>query len=356
MVSIRHGVATDTGNLRQQNEDAYVATDRLIAVADGMGGHNAGEVASSLAVTLLQEHADRSFSSITELVDLVGEINTAIYREATSTTDQRGMGTTLTTAALVADAHVPHVLIANVGDSRTYLLREGELRQITVDHSYVQELVHEGLLTAEEARQHPRRNIVTRALGIDSHVQVDSWTIPIMSGDRFLLCSDGLVDEVPVSDVTTTLGKVRDPQRAARALVELAKASGGRDNITAVVLDVLGVTATTTSPPTATSRRKILAAASAAVVLTLVSILSLWGSAARGGYSVEFEGAGEDAVVVIRKGSTWLWIKPTTEESTDIARRDLLPALETEIDRVPAFSSLDDAQNYVSSIRGIAGG
>jgi protein phosphatase len=355
MVSIRHGVATDTGNLRRQNEDAYVATNRLIAVADGMGGHNAGEVASSMAVSMLLQHSERSFSSVSELVELISEINAAIHHEAMSSNGQRGMGTTLTAAALVADSEIPHVLVANVGDSRTYLLRDGELRQITVDHSYVQELVHEGVLTPEEARQHPRRNIVTRALGIDSRVEVDSWTIPLMPNDRFLLCSDGLVDEVLVADVTKTLQQTPDPQKAASALVEMAKSSGGRDNITAVVLDVVDVDSDGPVIQPTFNRRGALAIAISLAVILVAAVVTLWGVAARDGYSVEFEGESEDAVVVIRKGTSWLWLQPTTEQRTDITRADVLPALELEIDRIPTFETREEARAYVNSIAEVTG-
>ena len=129
--------------------------------------------------------------------------------------------------------------LVNVGDSRTYLLRHGRLRRVTIDHSYVQELVATGHITDDEARTHPRRNIVTRALGIDPAVRVDAWTLPIVRGDRFLLCSDGLVDEVRDDDIVEVLRDVEDPQQAAEQLVELANRSGGRDNITVIVVDVL---------------------------------------------------------------------------------------------------------------------
>jgi len=356
MVNIRHGVATDTGNLRQQNEDAVVATDRLIAVADGMGGHNAGEVASALAIAKLQERSTAPISKVDELVDLITEINSAIHREATTTSGQRGMGTTLTAAALVLDDPIPHVLIANVGDSRTYLLRGDELRQITVDHSYVQELVHEGVLTPEEARQHPRRNIVTRALGIDANVMVDSWTVPVIPGDRFLLCSDGLVDEVSVDEVKTLLRQSRDPKNVAQSLVAKAKASGGRDNITAAIFDVLGVEAIEPTEKESNNRKKAFALVAGLAALAIFSVLSLWGVAARGGYSVSFDGTSADAVLVIRKGTNWLWINPTIEESTDISRDDVLPALETEIDREPTFQSFDEASAYVESIAEVTNG
>lgn len=266
------------------------------------------------------------------------------------------MGTTLTVAALVPDDPIPHVLIANVGDSRTYLLRDNELRQITVDHSYVQELVHEGVLTPEEARQHPRRNIVTRALGIDANVMVDSWTVPVMPGDRFLLCSDGLVDEISVDEVKSLLHLAQDPKKVAQSLVAKAKESGGRDNITAAIFDVLTVDAIEPIAKESNRHKKAFALVGGLTALAIFSILSLWGVAARGGYSVSFSGTSADSVVVIRKGTSWLWIKPTIEESTNITRGDVLPALETEIDREPTFESFDEAATYLESIAEVANG
>jgi serine/threonine protein phosphatase PrpC len=148
-----------------------------------MGGHNAGEVASAMAIEHLRGVALNGVASAEAFAQVVRDLNSAIYASATSDTDQRGMGTTLTAAALLAPTEnvdqLSQIVIANVGDSRTYLLRAGELRQLSVDHSYVQELVTEGLLTAEEAHTHPRRNIVTRALGIDAQVSVDTWTMPM---------------------------------------------------------------------------------------------------------------------------------------------------------------------------------
>ena len=143
--------------------------------------------------------------------------------------------------AIVADATPPaeQLALVNVGDSRTYLLRHGRLRRVTVDHSYVQELVATGHITDDEARTHPRRNIVTRALGIDPAVRVDAWTLPLVRGDRFLLCSDGLVDEVRDDEIVAVLDTVTDPQAAADELVALANRQGGRDNISVIVVDVV---------------------------------------------------------------------------------------------------------------------
>jgi hypothetical protein len=150
------------------------------------------------------------------------------------------MGTTLTAVAVMAAPDITtRLVVVNVGDSRTYVRRSGRLRRVTVDHSYVQELVSTGHITEMEARNHPRRNIVTRALGIEPSVKVDTWVLPLVRGDRYVLCSDGLVDEVDDDEINSVLATVADPQEAAEALVLLANHHGGRDNTTVVVVDVL---------------------------------------------------------------------------------------------------------------------
>ena len=242
MAELRWGAATHEGQLRSQNEDHLHAGDRLFVVADGMGGHLAGEVASEMAVTRLRENLPaESDNTLDQVVASIDEANGEIYTGSLENPDQAGMGTTVTTIAVVADPHDDEVFaIANVGDSRGYVLRHARLRQLTIDHSFVQELVAEGAISRDEARVHPRRNIVTRALGIEPTVRVDSWTMPIFQGDRLLLCSDGLVDEVAddaITEILLTHGN--DPQAAADALVDAANAAGGRDNITVVVIDVL---------------------------------------------------------------------------------------------------------------------
>jgi protein phosphatase len=357
MVTINHGVATDTGNLRPQNEDSYLVTDRIVAVADGMGGHNAGEVASAMAVALLQERTGDDVVTVEAFVDVITGINSTIYDEATSASAQRGMGTTLAAVLMVADDAVPHAIVANVGDSRTYLFRDGELRQVSVDHSYVQELVTEGVITPEEARGHPRRNIVTRALGIDPNVMVDSWTVPLIAGDRFMLCSDGLVDEVAVGDITKVLGTVGEPAAASSKLVELAKSRAGRDNITVAVFDVIAaepgsVVVETGKRPRLPVRRLVMAAVALLIITSLVGGAIAAASSARNGYFVAFDGDDIDAVLVIKRGTPegWLWVGPTIDESTTITRGDVLPALEQELDRNPRFADLESATRYVESI------
>ncbi len=242
MAELRWGAATDAGQLRSQNEDNQFAGPGLFVVADGMGGHLAGEVASEMAVNQLSERLrDENEHTLDDLVQAIDDANTDIYDGSVTNPDQAGMGTTVTAIAVVADPHDGEAFgVANVGDSRGYVMRHGRLRQITIDHSFVQELVAEGAITRDEARVHPRRNIVTRALGIEPLVRVDSWTMPIIRGDRFVLCSDGLVDEITDQHITEILAAHQfDPDEAAQALVDAANEAGGRDNVTVIVIDVL---------------------------------------------------------------------------------------------------------------------
>jgi len=360
MLTLAIGAATDTGNLRGQNEDAHIAEQNLFAVADGMGGHNAGEVASAMAIEHLRSIVLSGVSSADAFAQVVRDLNSAIYASATSTTDQRGMGTTLTAAALLtsnSDTDQPsQIVIANVGDSRTYLLRSGELRQLSVDHSYVQELVTEGLLTVDEARTHPRRNIVTRALGIDEQVSVDTWTIPMFDGDRFMLCSDGLVDEVPLDEITEMMREHSTPQHVAERLVTAAKRHGGRDNITVIVVDVnINAVATEVvadiapviaSESTTSIKKRILA-------LVVVVVLCSGGFVAlryqRSGYFVAFTNSSSSATIAIYKGQPGglLWIKPTVVEVSTTKRNAMQSEFQREIDRVQQFDSIDKARSYL---------
>lgn len=234
------GVATHPGRVRTENEDAFVAQAMVFAVADGMGGHQAGEVASAIAASTISDRLANGAASVDVAVAAVVEANAAIFQGAHTNPEQRGMGTTLTmVAALTSESGAGRLVVANVGDSRTYLYRGGRLRRVTIDHSYVQELVSTGHITEAEARSHPRRNIVTRALGIEPMVRVDTWVHPLVKGDRYLLCSDGLVDEADDGEIAQLLAANPQPQAAADALVALANDHGGRDNTTVVVVDVL---------------------------------------------------------------------------------------------------------------------
>ena len=234
------GYASDRGLRRDQNEDSLIAADPVFAVADGMGGHEAGEVASSICVRTLGdapfvgEHLPEVGAP--ELRALLRDADAGI-REATG----GRAGTTLTGAVLVREAGVPCWLVFNVGDSRTYRLTGGVLEQITVDHSEVQELVDMGQITPDEALIHPRRHVVTRALGTGSDTEADYWLIPVEPGDRLLVCSDGLTGEVSDGHLEQILTTVPNPQDACASMVQAALRSGGRDNITVLVVDVEGV-------------------------------------------------------------------------------------------------------------------
>jgi protein phosphatase len=237
MTAFRAATATDAGRVRSSNQDMGLATSNLVAVADGMGGHVGGEVAARLAIETLQ----RSFASsrsASGLVTATSRANRAVYDESERQATLRGMGTTLTAAALVRSGRHERIAVANVGDSRAYVLRGGELVQLTEDHSLVEEMVRNGELTPAEAAVHPHRHILTRALGIDGSVKVDSWEVDPVPGTRLLLCSDGLTNECSDAEIAATLEAEPDPETAAQRLVALAVAHGGSDNVTVVVADV----------------------------------------------------------------------------------------------------------------------
>lgn len=364
------GAATHVGMLRQSNEDAFAAQADMFVVADGMGGHNAGEVASALAVKGMRDAAVGGFASAESVVAAINAANAAIHLASGGPSDQRGMGTTLTAVVpLAATTSEPQrMVVANVGDSRVYLWRGGELKQVSADHSYVQELLSEGFISAAEARVHPRRNIVTRALGIEGDVSADSWTLPMLVGDRYVLCSDGLVDEVDDEQIALILRASSGAQHAADTLVAAANANGGRDNVTVVVVDVAddvpdsAATTATTPPSDATtigaprsSRVRRLVAAFAAVVIVAASAIAVTGWYARGGYFVGFDGRGDDALLVVFKGRPQqiLWFSPTVRVDTGVTRAEVFPALAADIDDEPEYDSLAKARAYVESIRGV---
>jgi PPM family protein phosphatase len=245
-MTFRLGAASDRGRIREGNEDSYVASGSLAAVADGMGGAQAGEVASATAADELRGlqdggpwRTDRSAGDA--LKEAVLEANRRIREMAAGDKSLEGMGTTVT--ALLEDGDVVH--LAHVGDSRAYLLRGGELSQLTEDHTLVQELVKQGKLRPEDAKRHPQGSIITRALGADADLQVDTATFKIVPGDRLLLCTDGLTAVVDPTTIRNVLLRTRDAQQAAERLVAMANEQGGPDNVTVVVLDSGGVRADT---------------------------------------------------------------------------------------------------------------
>jgi serine/threonine protein phosphatase PrpC len=222
---------SDTGRQRRSNEDREFARAPLFAVADGMGGARAGEVASKIVVETLEEGLPDGGSNEERLAAVVREANARIHQLAQSDADRAGMGTTVTAAVVGDDA----VSVAHVGDSRAYRIRDGELERLTTDHSLVGELVRRGRLTEEEAEEHPQKSVITRALGPEAAVEVDTRSYPARPGDIFLLCSDGLTGMVPEERIREIVTEADSLREAGQQLIREANENGGRDNITVVL-------------------------------------------------------------------------------------------------------------------------
>jgi len=231
-VRVKTGVATDIGRVRERNEDSFLVDPPIYAIADGMGGHRGGAVASELALEKVEElsHAGKA-----TLADMVRSANRAVFERSMSDRRVTGMGTTLTAVQVGGGgAHLVHV-----GDSRAYLLRAGAFRQLTDDHTLVNRMVRAGEITRAEADVHPHRNVLTRVVGTEPDVDVDEDDIPVMDGDRILICSDGLTNMVAEDQIQAILEATPAPQETADRLVKAANRAGGIDNITVVVLDIL---------------------------------------------------------------------------------------------------------------------
>lgn len=392
MTTFRAGSATDVGRVRSNNQDSLLVIDgELFAVADGMGGHQGGEVASALALQVLGRAHDEPSTST--LVRAVRSANQAVFDRASGDPDLRGMGTTLTALADVDTRDGRRLGIVNVGDSRLYRTRDGALEQLTEDHSLVASLVRQGRISAEEAENHPQRNILTRALGIDEAVAVDSWEVEPVPGDRFLLCSDGLFNEVDENRIGATLRRLDDPADAARELVRLANEGGGRDNITAVVVDVLDADGGPGAVPVAapgpadedhgptTQRQPVVGADRpdalgaddpegavggdaeerprrltwrvAAFVLALLLLVGVVAGAlgwyARNTYYVAI---GDERVVIFKgRPGGFLWFDPTVEQRTDIARAEVPEARLGDLEAGVDQATLGDAELFVDNLR-----
>lgn len=237
IIRLTWAAATDRGHRRSQNEDSYVAQSPIFAVADGMGGHSAGDLASAAVVTRLAEvitdgfatttAIDRALERATDDIEIVGEGS------------ELGVGTTVTGAVLTLQGGEPYFAVFNIGDSRVYQFERGELKQITVDHSVVQEMVDSGLIDRAQAEHHPDSNVITRAVGFNMPPTADYWMIPLRPGFRLLICSDGLTKELGDDRLLVHLSAGRDARDTAHSLVDAALAAGGRDNVTTIVLDVV---------------------------------------------------------------------------------------------------------------------
>jgi len=322
---------TDAGRRRRHNEDAYVCEPPLFAVADGMGGAQAGEIASRLAAAALRRPVQSDVGEGKEhVVSLIQEANRRVYEAAAEDESVSGMGTTMTAAVAEDDA----VWIGHVGDSRAYLVREGRLEQLTEDHSLVAELVRSGKLSPEEAEAHPQRSVITRALGTESDVDVDVFSVQPQPGDLFMLCSDGLTSMLGDEAILHILERERDVvQRAAKRLVDAANDEGGEDNITVVLFEIVeqpeseevgasGDDATTLteldavptlehveapardgrpSPPARRRRsRRVVVAVAVLVLIAAAAGFAVWGFSRS-----YFVGADNDGHVAVYQGVPW---------------------------------------------------
>lgn len=259
------GARTDVGYTREHNEDSLLVQPPLYVVCDGMGGHEAGEVASEIAVRELRAHAPAE-PDADALGQAVDEANLAIIRAVSEGIGREGMGTTCTAAMLDGD----HLAIAQCGDSRAYLLHNGALQQLTRDHSLVADLIERGEIQPEEARTHPWRSYITRALGLDPRIHADLYELAVDAGDRLMLCSDGLYSMVDDADICRILSRVADPQGAANALTDAALAAGGNDNVTVIVVDAVG---------SKRRHRKLARKTRIAAITTIVGLIILLGAA-----------------------------------------------------------------------------
>ena len=319
---------TDTGRRRRHNEDAYVCEPPLFAVADGMGGAQAGELASGLAAAALRDDTGELAGGEERVDDLIQEANRRVYQRQSEDASASGMGTTMT-VALVEDGRVA---IGHVGDSRAYLVRDRKLEQLTEDHSLVAELVRSGKLSPEEADSHPQRSVITRVLGTDPDVDVDTFSVDTVAGDLFLLCSDGLTSMVDDETILRLVERNRgDLNAAAKALVRAANKGGGEDNITVIFFEIAdsGATGETERTVTLTAveeddadtldehsgvaaiavgkREESAHAGRRALValLALLLIVAACGVAVWGLWRSHFVGAENDGHVVVYQGLPW---------------------------------------------------
>ena len=335
------GSRTDVGYVRETNEDSLLVAPPLYVVCDGMGGHEAGEIASEIAVSTISSNAP-SIASASGLGRAVEQANLQIIRAANDGYGRPGMGTTCTAAMLEGE----DLVIAQVGDSRAYLLHDGELQQLTRDHSVVADLVEAGEITKEEARTHQWRSYITRALGLEPNTKPDLYEIEVAESDRLMLCSDGLYSVVEDSTIQRIMREVPDPQRCADALVDAALKGGGIDNVTVVVVNIAGDRARRV-------RKTAIKGKVTAVTIILLLLLIIGG--AYGGFAYWVDNSAylteEDGRVAIYKGvpgDLFGMTFSSLEEVTEVSIDDLQPGTAQRlIQGEIRCDSLDDARGLV---------
>ena len=339
--SLLVGSRTDVGCIRDHNEDSLLVKDPLYVIADGMGGHAAGEIASEIAVQTLGK-AQITKPDSNALRRAVAEANSLIIKGAQQGLGRQGMGTTLTAVVLSGD----ELLVAQIGDSRAYLLQNGSLRQITRDHSLVGELVAAGKITEEEARFHPNRSVITRALGSEPHVQPDLYEMRVHEGERLLLCSDGLNSMLDNDSIAQILMSYPDPQDTADALVKAANEAGGYDNTTVIVIDINKVDPRAGIRQKRRFRRGIITFVIVFLLLVGGALGGLYAYARNVAYLID-----QDGYVTLYRGLpgnvmgvqlNWL------EETTTIKVSGLNPATIQQLQDGIKVNSISDGQQIIS--------
>lgn len=338
------GSRTDVGCVRDHNEDSLVVAPPLFAVADGMGGHAAGEVASEIAVNVLAELAPKDLDGAA-LEHAVEEANHEIIRAARDGRGREGMGTTLTACMLENE----RLVIAQVGDSRAYLLHHGKLQQLTRDHSLMADMIEAGQLTEAEARVHPNRSVITRAIGSDPHMQPDIYELNVETGDRILLCSDGICTMIEDPQIEHVMGHSRTAQECADNLVAAALEAGGFDNATAVVVDVEGFREVRERK--AQRKSKILYTF---LVLAVIAIFAIAGVTAYQYVNNSAYLVNQDGKVAVYRGlQDDLFGMPLSslDRVTDVDVNKLSPSVASRINDGISVGSMDEANELIASYR-----
>ena len=342
VVSSYYGSRTEVGHVREHNEDSLTVLPPLFAVADGMGGHEAGEIASEITINTLNDLAPES-ADAEALARAVVAANLNVIKAPSQGIGREGMGTTLTAAILEKE----RLIIAQVGDSRAYLLHNGSLQQITRDHSLMADMIEAGQLTEAEARVHPNRSVITRAIGSDPHMQPDLYELNVETGDRLLLCSDGVCGMIEDSEIASIMRQAPSAQACADQLVEAALQAGGFDNATAVVVDVEGFKAVREKK----QRRKSKALAIGVVFCLLAAlacaIFAGYMYVNNSAYLIEQDGK----VAVYRGLNEELFGMPLSslEYTSDVEVDQLNPGVANRIKEGMQVGSLEEANNLITT-------
>ncbi len=340
--SLFFGCRTDVGKVRDHNEDSLVVMPPLFAVADGMGGHEAGEVASEIAIQTISELAPKH-PDAEAFTHAVQAANLNVLKAPAKGVGREGMGTTFTGAILEKE----RLLIAQVGDSRAYLLHQGRLQQVTRDHSLMADLIEAGQLTPAEARVHPNRSVITRAIGSDPHTLPDIYELNVSAGDRLLLCSDGLNAMVEDSEIESILRRISNPQACANALVDAALEAGGLDNATVIVVNIQGFSQN--------KKQKHIRKSRALFTFLAIALVALLALAAFGGYQYVNNSAyliEENGTVSVYRGiPDELFGMPLSslEKTTDVEVSKLQPGVANRIKEGMKVDSLEEADRLIQT-------